>query len=148
MRKAALYIVFGLLGLLAVSAVAGGTAYLVMQGKLAAAAPERSTEDLTDSVVIALEPFVTNLADEGRHRYINVTFELVVPSQREAEKVQANLPLIRDAILGILGRKDSKEVTGEIGSNTLKIEIQSKINSLLGDEYVKQVLITDFAVQF
>jgi flagellar FliL protein len=147
------YIAAGAAALLMVVGISGGAAYLVMKSvqpaKAEAATASPATLNLAQGgKVITLKPFVTNLADADRPRYINVTFELVALSDKEAQTLQQNLPVLRDSIVAILNTKKSMEVTGEAGANKLKSDIQEKLNGLLGGRYVQRVLMTDFTVQF
>jgi flagellar FliL protein len=147
------YIAAGAGALLLVVGISGGAAYLVMKsvqpGTAEAATVSPSTINLAQGgKVITLKPFVTNLADADRPRYINVTFELVAQSDKEAQTLQQNLPVLRDSIVAILNTKKSMEVTGDAGANKLKSEIQEKLNGLLGGRYIQRVLVTDSAVQF
>jgi flagellar FliL protein len=154
-NKLPTYIAAGAAALLMVVGISGGAAYLVMKSvqpakaEAATASPATATINLAQGgKVITLKPFVTNLADADRPRYINVTFELVALSDKEAQTLQQNLPVLRDSIVGILNTKKSMEVSGEAGANKLKSDIQEKLNGLLGGRYVQRVLMTDFTVQF
>jgi len=164
LKKILLYAGIGVGALLIVMAVAGGTVYLfvnlypqqVKESPAPTAASSKSTVEkgptvdfeVTDKNVVVLKPFITNLADADRPRYINVTFELLTRDPTVAEKVKANLPVVRDTIVTVLNSKKSLEVSGDAGANTLKDEILKKLNDVLGAKYVARVLITDFVVQF
>jgi flagellar protein FliL len=154
-KNVTLYIVAGVVGLLLVVGISGGAAFLVMKtyrpgttaaSAPAAGAPSQVALDAGGGKVVGLKPFTTNLAD--RPALINVTFELVARNDKEAEKIQANLPLLRDTIVALLNTKKSMEVTGEAGANKLKSEIQVKANEVLGGQFVLKVLMTDSVVQF
>ncbi len=162
LKKIGLYAGIGLGALAVVMAVAGGTVYLFVklnspQAKEAAAVAttKGGTEkgltldfEITQKNIVLLKPFVTNLADSDRPRYINVTFELVTKDQVTKEKVAANLPVVRDAVVAVLNSKKALEVTGEAGANTLKDDILKRLNDALGGKLVAKVLITDFVVQY
>lgn len=148
MKKFGLILVAGLIGLLIIVGVGGATAYLVLRNLAPAHAAEQAVPeaiDLSKAATINLK-FTTNLADE--RRYINVSFDLVIRDVKDKQKVEQNLPLVRDAIVEILNAKRAAEVTGENGREKLKQEVQEKVNHRLGGQFVQKVLITDFVVQF
>jgi flagellar FliL protein len=149
LKNLPLYIAIGVAAVLVVVGAAGVTSYFVI-GRMNTAStgsPAAAQSELKEGLVINLKPFVTNLADIDRARYINVTFELVARNVTEAKKLDTNLPIVRDAIVTVLNTKKSMEVTGESGANKLKTDIQSKVNLLLGTGLVQKVLMTDFVVQ-
>jgi flagellar basal body-associated protein FliL len=149
LKNLPLYIAIGVAAVLVVVGAAGVTAYFVIgrMNTTSIGSPGAAQSELKEGLVINLKPFVTNLADIDRARYINVTFELVARNVTEAKKLDANLPIVRDAIVTVLNTKKSMEVTGESGANKLKTDIQSKVNLMLGTGLVQKVLMTDFVVQ-
>jgi flagellar FliL protein len=149
LKSLPMYIAIGVAAVLGVVGAAGGTAYFVIgrMNTTSTGSPGAAPNELKEGLVINLKPFVTNLADIDRTRYINVTFELVARNVTEAKKLNANLPIVRDAIVTVLNTKNSMEVTGESGANKLKTDIQSKVNVVLGTGLVQKVLMTDFVVQ-
>lgn len=149
MKNWVLYVVAGLAALVVVTGVGGLTAYLVIS-KMAPVAGEArpaATAEAGTAVIVSLKPFTTNLGDTDRPRYISVTFELGAADEKDAERLNAQLPEIRDQILQILNSKRSMEVTGDSGSNKLKNEVQERLNARLGP-VVKNVWISDLVVQF
>lgn len=152
MKKIGLYVVAGMIGLLVVVGVSVAVVYFAVpkaqHTSSSTEAGSGSAVELTKENVLALKPFVTNLGDTDRPRYINVTFELVAKDATDKSKLEENTAAIRDTILSVLGTKKSLDVAGEKGASTLKSEVQSKLNSLLRKNYVQQVLITDLVVQY
>lgn len=152
MKNILIYIVAGVLGIALVGGVAFAAAKLaigtagpvVQQAVVAGGGPK---VEVTKENTLALKPFTTNLGDEGRNSYINVTFELVLVDAKAKEKVDPQVPAVRDAVVGILHSKKSMEVTGAEGANKLKAEVMSRVNEVIGGAYVQQVLITDIVVQ-
>lgn len=152
MKNLVLYIVAGVVAL----AVVVGTATLVARAVAGNAPGVNNTggtegqgnADMAKGKTVALKPFVTNLADTDRPRYINITFELVLPDEEAVTAIQAYIPSIRDTILVILNSKKSLEVSGLEGANKLKSEVLTKVNDSVPGKKVMQVLITDSVVQF
>ncbi|HWI62405.1 MAG TPA: flagellar basal body-associated FliL family protein [Symbiobacteriaceae bacterium] len=148
MKTRILYIVGGLLALVAVVGISFLTAKLVggSQGTYAAAggAPAPHVK-ISEKNTVKLAEFVTNLADD--RRYVKVTMELVLSSDKLKVDVDENVPRVRDTILQLLNAKKSMEVTGSEGANKLKADVKEAINKLLGGAPVHEVLITDIVVQ-
>lgn len=141
-----------LVSIVAAVGAAGLTARLVL-GQISAANAEVKTH-LSEAGLpeggkaVSFKPFVTNLGDADRPRYINVTVELIAKNEKDGLRIEQNTPLVRDAILAILNTQVSTEVSGEAGASHLKAEIQERINSLMGGSVVQRVLITDMVIQF
>lgn len=157
MNKIALYVGLGVAGLAVVVGASMLATYLVVSRvqPAASSAPYQggsvpAAVDLADgkSKIVVVGQFTTNLADQDRPRYISVTFQIVVRDEAVAKQLEANLPVVRDSVLGILNKKKSQEVTGETGANSLKNDVQEAINKLMGGPYVQKVLMTDFVVQY
>lgn len=148
MKNMVLYIVGGILALAVVVGVSFATAKIFGgEGTTAAAVGAQNvTVAITQKNTVKLTEFVTNLADE--RRYIKVTMELVLASDKHQEMVTLNVPRIRDAVVQVLNAKKSMEVTGSEGANKLKVDVKEAINKLLGGTPVHEVLITDIVVQF
>jgi flagellar FliL protein len=144
-----LYVVAGLAALVVVTGAGGLTAYLVISKVAPAGAEARPAAGEVDAAhTVALKPFTTNLADTDRPRYISVTFELGARDEKDVERLNAQVPAIRDLILQILNSKRSMEVTGDSGANKLKSEVQEKLNAAFGGQLVQKVWISDLVVQF
>jgi flagellar protein FliL len=112
----------------------------------AVGAPGAAHVEITEANTVKLTEFVTNLSEE--RRYIKVTMELVLSSDKQKATVESSVPRIRDAVVQVLNAKSSGEVTGSEGANKLKTDIKETINTLLGGAPVHEVLITDIVVQF
>ncbi|HLO01858.1 MAG TPA: flagellar basal body-associated FliL family protein [Symbiobacteriaceae bacterium] len=150
MKNWVLYVVAGIAALVVVTGVGGLTAYLVISKMAPTTAESRpaSAAEVGGEFAVALKPFTTNLGDTDRPRYISVTFELGAHDEKTVEKLNAQIPAIRDQILQILNSKKSMEVTGDSGANKLKNEVQEKLNAALGGSLIQKVWISDLVVQF
>jgi flagellar FliL protein len=100
--------------------------------------------------IIAMEPFLVNLADTSTSRFVRLTLRLVVDDESEAKELEEHavgLARARSAILELLATKQSTELVSVEGKTALKHEIAEKATAALGVE-VHDVLFTDFVVQF
>jgi len=97
--------------------------------------------------ILALEPFLTNLADPLEVRYVKAAFELGLREKLKAEPEKKDITIIRDSILRLLGSKTSDEILSNEGQEALREEIRILINDRSALK-VSEIYITDFAVQF
>ncbi len=122
------------------SALKGGN----VQGKVEKAAAKGKAGK---EVVVHLEPFLVNLADEGGRRYLKVTMDLLIGSEKGKKEVEDKLPEIRDRIILVLSNKSTADVLDNLGKEKLKEEIRRSLNEILTTTKVSKVLFSDFIVQ-
>lgn len=106
----------------------------------AAAAPAALKE-------VSLQGFVTNLADPGSSRYVDVSVVLLVHDERTVRRVEQMQTHLRDALLGVLRSKTSLDLEGEAGKARLSRDVRESLNEVLGAELIERVLITQLVVQ-
>jgi flagellar FliL protein len=92
-----------------------------------------------------MEPFLVNLADPGRLRYLKVT--LHVETNQKGEEFQKRLPQSRDSVLTLLSSKKSRDLMTSEGKNALREEIKEKMNQLLVETKVRNIYFTEFVIQ-
>lgn len=101
---------------------------------------------VTNSVAFyKMEPFVVNLADPGRLRYLKVT--LHVETNQKGEEFPKRLPQSRDSVLTVLSSKKSRDLMTSEGKNALREEIKEKMNLILTDTKVRNIYFTEFVIQ-
>lgn len=155
---AARYALAGVAGLALVAAVASGTTLLLVrsllqtQPVLAVGMPGRGgyaagngMGGLVEGKEIALPKFVTNLADPGAA--VDVTFVLVVRSDKDAARVERAKNQLRDGILGLLRTRRAADLTGPGGKDRLAELVLQRANELLGSGTVTRVLVPDMVTQ-
>lgn len=98
-------------------------------------------------VVVALDPFITDLADRQRPRYLDVKISLVVAGEEEAAHVQDQQPFIRDVVLDVLRTQTAADLAGPGGKAHLTNAIGHALAETLGLAAVERILITDMMVQ-
>jgi flagellar protein FliL len=97
--------------------------------------------------VFPLESFIVNLSDQGGKRYLRITMGLELGDPKSAEELTKRLPQIRDSILMILPSRKVEELQTTEGKHSLRTEIVSNLNELLGKEIVKKIYFTEFVIQ-
>lgn len=144
--------------LLVLAGGAGGGAWWWMHRAEAAEAKDGKSEaeaqpkeDPADSGILALEPFLVNLADKDSPRFLKATLRLVVQGKKAAEELgedEVRKVRIRSAILEVLTQQTSDKVVTPEGKAALKKSILDWSAKNLGDTKVTDVLFTEFVVQF
>lgn len=97
--------------------------------------------------IIPLDPFVINLADPTEIRYLKVTINLEVDSEKTSEETQARMVQIRDALLMLLTSKTSEDVKDIGGKLKLQDEMIARVNNFLKTGKVKGIYFTEFVMQ-
>jgi len=99
-------------------------------------------------LVTSIQNIITNLADPGGRRYVKLSVDFDFDNDTTArefeEKYQAK---VKDAILTLLWSKTSEDLSGIEGMQTFKMEIQSRVNQIMGQGKVKNVFITERVIQ-
>ncbi len=80
--------------------------------------------------------------------YVRVTVELMLNNIDDLEVVEHHAPLLRDAIVDILGKESEEKIKSLTGREEIRSKCIDKIKSLLkketGEEVVKNVLFTKY----
>jgi flagellar protein FliL len=104
-----------------------------------------------DPGMLAFEPFLVNLADEGGQTYLRATLNLLVDSEEAAKALEAKpvvLTRLRSAILEVLSTHTAEHLSTPEGKAELKKAIIEKIETLELEVEVHDVLFSDFVVQY
>ena len=101
---------------------------------------------------IELKPnFVVNhIGDDGRLRYIKTSISIRTDVNSK-ELIEANMPLVRDAIVMFLSSRTTQQVTGAIAREKTREEAALAVNDALQKETnvspVKDILFASFVTQ-
>lgn len=133
--------------LLLAGAVVGGVfAYRALRGS-GTGGPAAPGARPAVGPIYRLDPFVVNLADVGRSRFLRVVLQLELDGSAAASELDALGPRVRDAILTLLSSKSSAELATVGDRERLRSEILHRLNGLLSGGAVVQVYFTEFLVQ-
>lgn len=126
----------------------GFAAYTMFLGKKAKATDtshEKAASETQKIELLALDPFVMNLAEQNRFLKLSVQFELADKAyqQMATEKI----PLLRDAIIILVSSKSYTSVTTPEGKFQLKDEILLRANQAMGKDVFKNLYFTEFVTQ-
>jgi flagellar FliL protein len=140
------------IALAAVIVVGGGVAAFWATSRSAgAAAASKPAPKPVEHGLVTLEPFVVNLADHGGSRFLRISVRLVVESVAQAEHLQKSnvaLTRARSAILDLLTQQMAEHLVTAKGKAELKEAISKKLEPVLEETKVVDVLFSDFVVQF
>ena len=119
---------------------------LLHQGK--DQAPEPAKVPL---MVVHLETFVVNLADEDQHAFLRIGVDLgiVEPEKKKTKENESAQPIspVRDVILGVLMASSSTDLATAEGKQKLKREILKALNDRLPALQTREVYFTEFLLQ-
>ncbi len=145
-------LMLAVVGVLVLS-VAGGGGFFAYK-KFLAPKPAVSVEDQVkkeppekEGEIFPLEPFVVNLADPKGKRYLKVqiSLELVPPATKD--KVDKEVPKMRDMVIMILTSLSFDDVMTPEGKIRLRDELLERFNLILRPYRVKEIYFTDFVIQ-
>ncbi len=155
-----LLVVFILIG-----GAGGGFYYWHSTRTVAAAASEEKPEKpkpeaegaLKDSLpddsevkrVIELQPFIVNLADTDKDRYLRLSISLGVGEEEKGgEKADPVFNTrVRNAVLAVLSSKKSEDILSVEGKNKLRLELLKAAQVVSEEPHVSAIYITEFIVQ-
>ena len=150
---------------LVVLLAAGGGAYFFLGGT-DTAMPAEDAEQMTGSddsaattgvksgtaLYVAMpRPFVFNVPGASRDRLVEIKVQLMVRGTDSEEKVKMHIPLVEGTLLTVFSGANADDLVTEAGKtairdNALK-EVQKKMQEVVGNQLVEQVLFTGFVMQ-
>lgn len=112
---------------------------------------EEPALDPADQGVLALDPFLVNLADTEAPRFLRATISLAIADKAKAGHLaedDVSKARVRSAILELLTTQKSSELVTPEGKATLKKAIVGQTSRILAEAKVVDVLFSEFVVQF
>lgn len=124
----------------------GGAAYYFTQVKTAEAAGEPQKP----LGIYEMEQFLVNIRSGDGDRFARLTVKLALAPDSAVDEIKKD-PLLtarlRDKVLTLLTAKTFGDLSNPEGKEAFRTEIANRINPLLKDAEVKEVLFADFVVQ-
>jgi flagellar basal body-associated protein FliL len=96
---------------------------------------------------VPLPKIIVNVKDTQATRYLMSSYTLVGQGEDFKTLLEANMDQVRDVASGVLGSKNIRDLEKPDARNIIKAELISTINTALGKPAVKEIYITDFAIQ-
>ena len=99
--------------------------------------------------LVTVSKFVVNLtSNDSSTHYVQLKIALLVSSSTKAKELKKNMPIVRDAVISVVKKKQASDLLNNTGSVTaLKNELKSGINEELGESIVEQVYVTQLVVK-
>ena len=122
-------------------------------------ANEEATADPASSAVQpgfayhALDPdIITNYLGDGKTLgYVRVTVELMAENAADLKLLEQHDPLIRDAIIRLIGGKTGAQIKSLVSREELRKECEARVNELLvketGKKAVRELIFTKYLYQ-
>jgi len=109
-----------------------------------------SKSNAADYAYFGFEPsIITNyIAVKKKMGYVRLTVELMITDSSDYEAVEHHSPLLRDAIITILGQQSEAKIKSIKGRNEIQKLCEEKVKSLLkketGQTLIKKLLFTQW----
>jgi len=97
--------------------------------------------------LVSLPTFIVNLADPLGRRYLKITLEVEVVSDKAARDLTAREARVRDAIILLLSSKSYQDLSTMESKILLKKEVAERLNQVMDGPKVLRVYITEMVVQ-
>ena len=132
----------------------GAAVFFAMKPRPAMAVPAgehderaKKEEEKKPGPVVALDPFIVNLNEEGSSRYLKVTFEIELLDEKAQKAFDLVKRVVRDEVLRYLSGLGVADTQGETGKMKIQSEVQARVTKAIGEGKVTHVFFTDFVVQ-
>ncbi|MGX3044175.1 flagellar basal body-associated FliL family protein [Helicobacter sp. T3_23-1056] len=93
------------------------------------------------------QPFLINLAGQGRTAFLQVSVSLVLSDAKLQAEVERKLDIIKATIIEVLSTKSPEELNTTKGKNRALNELKDRFNEYLMDGEVSAVLFTNYIIQ-
>lgn len=108
-------------------------------------------EEEKDPIYLGLDPaFVVNYERNGSIRYLQLSLQVMSYEQPAIDKVSANMPAVRNALILLLSAQDYEALATLEGKEGLRLEVLDSVNEVVrlkGDAKVNEVFFTAFVMQ-
>jgi flagellar FliL protein len=102
--------------------------------------------------LLALDPFVVNLVDDGGSHFLRTNIQLIIAATEvEAKEIQeksVEIMPIRSAVLELLAQQSATALVTPEGKEALKAAIKKRASEVFHKHKISEVLFTEFVVQF
>lgn len=97
--------------------------------------------------LVPLPKVIVNVKDTQATRYLMSSYTLVGKGEEFKSLIESNMEQVRDVAATVLSMKSIQDLEKPDIRNVIKSELISTINTALGKPAVKEIYITDFAIQ-
>jgi flagellar protein FliL len=97
--------------------------------------------------MVKLPDFVIHLRNPELDRYARMSFDVEVIGDSDKDRLNANLPRVRDAFISYLSDRTLEELRGSEGLGRTKDALQQRLRELIPEARIRALYISDFVVQ-
>jgi flagellar FliL protein len=144
-NKKLLFIVIGVVLVLLVGGGAAGYMFLADGKQKGSAGQEKEKSSKGKAVLFALDPFVLNLAEQGR--FLKVSMQLELTDDSALASANERTPQLRDAFITLVSSKSADSLANPEGKFQLKDELLLRANQAIGKDVVRNLYFTEFIMQ-
>lgn len=132
--------------ILVIALAGGAAAYIAFFSSGQSHEAGKESKKALKPALIALDPFVLNLAEHGR--FLKVSMQLEIEDSSQQALVNEKIPQLRDAIITLVSSKSAESVSSPEGKFQLKDELLLRANQAVGGGVVfKNLYFTEFVMQ-
>lgn len=142
-----LVLLAGLVAVFFYTTKTGESSEATPQSEQVLATNESNAKYLRIGPVFQLDQFIVNLLSQGGRRYLKVNIGLEMTTIKLESELNAKRAPIRDIIIEILTSKSPEDISTTRGKEKLKEEIVQRLNEILVDGKIRNVFLTDMAIQ-
>ena len=144
-----------IVGALVVVLAGGGGAWFLLGGDNkeradVAAADEAPKVEQRDAAYLPLEKFLVNFDHKGGIRYIQTDIQLMAYDPKVLERVERNMPAVRNRVIMLLSDQDFDALRTVAGKEALREDVLTAVNEVLkltGPDAVQEAFFTSFVLQ-
>ncbi len=86
-------------------------------------------------------------SEEGYTQYISMEVALECDGPEAIDRLEEELPRIKDALLEVVRSRAPEELRGDEGMRTLRTAIMARVNALIAPEEILEVYFTSLMIQ-
>lgn len=111
------------------------------------ASTAEAEQELAPPIYHAIPALIVSANYEGRLRYLQVKLSIMSRSDETISRIEANTPLIQDALIMLLNEYPFSQLERPDGKEILRNAAQERVREIIEDEGVESVLFTGFVIQ-
>lgn len=107
-------------------------------------------EEKREPAYMPMEKFLVNFDHKGGMRYIQTDIQLMAYDPKTLERVQRNMPAVRNRVIMLLSDQDFDALRTVAGKETLRQDVLTAVNEVLdlkGPDAVEEAFFTSFVLQ-
>jgi flagellar FliL protein len=116
---------------------------------------EKAAEEKTDEKgapkenfeMVMVDDIIVNPAGTGGTRFLSTSVGFEISSKEAGELFEQRRPMIRDALIMILGSKTIEELSDPKEKEITRFQIKKRVEQLLETDNLEAVYFTDFVLQ-